>query len=180
MAYNVSTEGMDELSRTLGSLGNAAQGVAAAALYEGAGMMADAVSSGIEGISTDLFRYAKDGQQRKPSPEEKAILRGAGKAGIAKFTKGGTSVDTSVGFNNAGYAAVSWKTRKSRTTYEMNGQTVKPVPMIANAINSGTSFMQKQPFFRKAVSRTQAKAKARIESEVLRMLEDAANKQLNG
>jgi hypothetical protein len=45
-------------------------------------------------------------------------------------------VNTSVGFRNAGYA-------------RLKGKTV-PIPKIVNAINSGTSFMPKQPFVRKA------------------------------
>ena len=48
--------------------------------------------------------------------------------------------------------------------FTLNGKTV-PVPMIANAINSGTSFMKKQPFFRKATARTGA-AEAAIENKL--------------
>ena len=65
-------------------------------------------------------------------------------AGIAKFDKNGTEVNTSVGFRNAGYA-------------ELAGKTV-PVPKIVNAINSGTSFMPKQPFVRQAAKTGAAKA----------------------
>ena len=68
--------------------------------------------------------------------KEKAALQG--KTGIAKFDKNGTEVQTSVGFRNAGYA-------------QLKGKTV-PIPKIVNAINSGTSFMTKQPFVRKAAS----------------------------
>jgi len=73
--------------------------------------------------------------QRLPSPEEKEIVLQAS-AGIARFDKNGLEVNTSVGFRNAGYA-------------ELKGKT-KPIPQIVNAINSGTSFMKKQPFVRKA------------------------------
>lgn len=189
MPYKVTTEGMDDLSKMLDSLGNAAQGVASAALYEGAGIMADAVSQAVHGIAVEPFKFAAKGKKRKPSPEEKAILMGAGTAGVAKFRKNGLSVDTSVGFNNAGYAPVTWKhmSRSARTNYKHNaektfvmpaymksakGGNAKPVAVIANAINSGTSFMEKQPFFRKAVNQSKGKAVAKIESEAERLAEE--------
>lgn len=189
MPYKVSTEGMDDLSRMLDSLGNAAQGVAAAALYEGAGIMADAVSRAVHGIAVEPFKYAAHGNKRKPSPEEKAILLGAGTAGISRFRKNGLTVDTSVGFNNAGYASVTWKhmSRSARTNYKHSadkssvtpsymksakGGNAKPVAVIANAINSGTSFMDKQPFFRKAVSQAKGPAISRIDSEAQRMADE--------
>ena len=42
--------------------------------------------------------------------------------------------------------------------------------VIANAINSGTSFMKKQPFIRKAVSQSKAKASEAISAEVERLV----------
>lgn len=186
MPYKVSTSGMGELNQVFDSLGNAAQGVAAAALYEGAGVMADAVSQAVHGIATEPFKYAK-GRKRKPSPEEKAILLGAGTAGISKFRKNGVSVDTSVGFNNAGYASVSWNhMSRARTNYKHSadkksvtpaymktkGGNAKPVAVIANAINSGTSFMDKQPFFRKAVSQAKGRVVSEIDSTARRLTEE--------
>jgi hypothetical protein len=66
-------------------------------------------------------------------------------------------VDTSVGLQNSGYA-------------ELKGKTV-PIPLIANAINSGTSFMQKQPFMRKALTKRRA-AEAKIERELEKRLDE--------
>ena len=157
MAYTVNTDGMDELSGMLRKLGNAAQGVAAASLYEGAGVMADAVSQAVHGIATEPFRYAVGGHRRKPSPEEKALLEAAPK-GVAKFRKNGVSVDTSVGLGLSGYGQIKDKT--------------KPVPQIANAINSGTSFMEKQPFFRKAVSQAKGQALKTIDSGIQKRIEE--------
>lgn len=151
MAFNIQVEGMNELLSSMGKLPEKAAKVAAEALYEGAGVVADAVSSGVNGIRTEPFKYAKNGKTRKPSPEEKAIVAGA-KHGVAKFRKNGVSVQTSVGYKNAGYAV-------------LNGKT-KPIPQIANAINSGTSFMQRQPFFRKAVSQANGAATAAIEAGI--------------
>ena len=156
MAYTISTTGMDELEKKLRLAGDAAQGVAAASLYEGAGIVADSVSRAVHGIATSPFKYARNGEKRKPSPEEKALLESASK-GVAKFRKNGVSVDTSVGLNNSGYGSL--------------GSTTKPIPMIANAINSGTSFMDKQPFFRKAVSQSRSAAISTIDSGIQKRVE---------
>lgn len=136
MPYELKVDGMAEISEQLSQLEDAAPRVAALALYDGAGVMADEMKKQANGIKTAPFKYARKGT-RLPSPEEKAIVMQAS-AGIAKFNKDGTEVDTSVGFRNAGYA-------------QLNGKTV-PIPVIVNSINSGTSFMQKQPFVRKAAS----------------------------
>ena len=143
MAYQMKVDGMTEISELLGQMEERAPAVAAKALYEGAGVMADSVQKGVETIRTAPFEYAKNGQTRLPSPEEKEIVRTAA-IGIAKFNKNGTEVDTSVGFRNAGYA-------------ELKGKMV-PIPKIVNAINSGTSFMKKQPFVRKSASQATNKA----------------------
>ena len=157
MPYKITTAGDDELTQMLESLGTAAHGVASVGLYEGAGVMADAVSRAVQGIATEPFHYAADGHQRKPSPEEKALLEAAPK-GVAKFNKTGTEVNTSVGLSRAGYG--------------MLGKKLKPIPQIANAINSGTSFMKKQPFFTKAVRQNKSAALTAFENGVNRKIEE--------
>ena len=156
MPYTMKIEGMDRITEMLETAGDKATGIAALALYEGAGVVADAISAGARGISTKPFRYAV-GWQRDPSPEEKEAIVSAGAAGIAKFQKTGNGVNTSVGYNRSGYATINGKT--------------KPIPVIVNAINSGTSFLKKQPFIRKALSQTQAKAAGAIEAKVSELVE---------
>lgn len=158
MAFTMKSSGMEELVKRLDKLGDKAQGIASQALYEGAAVAADAVSQAVRGIVTEPFRYGTIENRRKPSPEEKTILVNA-KKGVSKFKKTPDSVSTNVGLNNSGYA-------------QLKGKTV-PVPLIANAINSGTSFMQKQPFFRKATSKKNA-AYAKIESELKRRLDEVS------
>jgi HK97 gp10 family phage protein len=151
MPFSIQVEGMNELIRSMEKLPEKAAKVAAEALYEGAGIVADKVSGAVNGIATEPFKYAKGGRMRKPSPEEKALVAGA-KHGVAKFRKNGVSVQTSVGYQNAGYGTINGKT--------------KPIPQIANAINSGTSFMQRQPFMRKAFSQSRGPAQAAIEGGI--------------
>ena len=157
MAYKISTSGMDDLLGKLQKAGDAAHDIAAAGLYEGAGVMADAVSQAVRSIATEPFRYAAGGHRRLPSPEEKAVLEAADK-GVAHFRDDGGSVNTSVGLNAAGYGTVAGRT--------------KPVGLIANSINSGTSFMSKQPFLRKAFSQSKGVATAAIEEGIKKRLED--------
>ena len=149
MAITMKVEGIVELSAMLAQLGEKAQGIAAQGLYEGAGIMAEEIRKGADSIRTEEFHYAvfPAATQRLPTPEEKAIVQEAG-AGIAKFQKNGSEVNTSVGFRNAGYAM-------------LKGKSV-PISKIVNAINSGTSFMKKQPFVRKAASSAAKKAEAAI------------------
>lgn len=134
MNYTMKVDGLTEISKLLGNMAEKAPAAASKAVYEGAGIVADEVRNQIDKIYTEPFHYAVF-VTREPSPEEKAIVQQAG-AGIARFNKNGTEVETSVGFAKAGYA-------------QLNGKTV-PVAKIANAINHGTSFMKKQPFMRKA------------------------------
>ena len=156
MAYKVSTSGIPKLIDMLKEAGEAAHDIAAESLYEGAGVMADAVSSAVNGIVTEPFQYAAGGHKRLPSPEEKELLENADK-GVAKFRDDGASVQTSVGLNATGYGQI-----KGRT---------KAIPMIANAINSGTSFMMKQPFYRKAMSQTKGAALSKIEDGIKSRIE---------
>ena len=156
MPYTMKADGLTEIAEQLSQMAEKAVPVAAQALYEGAGIMADEVKKGAETIKTAPFQFAREGQ-RLPSPEEKEIVMAAS-AGIAKFDKGDDSVDTSVGYRNAGYA-------------ELNGKT-KPIPVIVNAINSGTSFMNKQPFVRKAAKNGSSKALAAMKASIEKAFED--------
>lgn len=158
MSYTLKVEGMEEITAMLAKAEGAAQDIAALALYDGAGVVADEISRGARGVSTSPFRYAAGGRMRDPSPEEKEALVSAGAAGIAKFRKTGNRVDTSVGYSRSGYASIKGKT--------------KPVAVIANAINSGTSFMKKQPFIRKAVSRSKDAATEVITKKVVQLVEE--------
>lgn len=155
MAMTARIDGMEEISEMLTRLEEDAPKAAAAGLYDGAGVMAKEIEKGLSGIRTAPFKYTKFGT-RLPSPEEVGAIRGA--LGVAKFEKNGTEVNTSVGFGNAGYADVAGKQ--------------KAVAQVANAINSGTSFMQKQPFFRRSASAGAKAAEAAIIKAIEQRLDE--------
>lgn len=144
MAITMKIEGLAGLSEQLAQMGEKAEAVASGGLYEGAGIMAAEINKSAGSIQTAPFKYAPPGATRLPSPEEKEAVMSAG-AGIAKFQKNGSEVNTSIGYNGAGYVNTGYGKRKA-------------IAQIANAINSGTSFMKKQPFVRKAATTGSKKA----------------------
>ncbi len=156
MAMTMQVEGIEELSRKLTELGERAEEVAARSLYDGAGVMANAYAQAVNSIQAQPFRYAFGGLQRYPSFEEKDALQG--KTGIAKFDKNGSEVNTSIGISGAGYANIAGKQ--------------KAVRMIANAVNSGTSFMVKQPVFRRAATQARDAASAAIVAKAEKLIDE--------
>ena len=157
MGMTISTEGIGELGAMLARLGAKADEVASHSLYEGAGIVADAYKAAVNGIATEPFKYAPPGKTRLPSPEEKAAL--LGKSGIAGFNHSGDDVNTIVGISgSAGYANVAGK--------------AKAVRLIARSINSGTSFMKKQPVFRKAANGSKGAAQNAIVAKAEEMFNE--------
>jgi len=160
MPWVMKTEGMDELIATLNKLGQNAGRAAASGLYEGAGVMADEIQSAAGQIRTAPFHYAVF-IQRDVSPEEKAVVQNG--IGISRFDFTGDGVNTAVGYGRAsGYAMMAGRR--------------KPIPQIANAINSGTSFMRKQPYVRNASITGSGKASAAI----VKKIEEKINEMTGG
>ena len=157
MAMTMKTEGLTELSEMISSMADRAEDVATGALFDGAAVVADEFRNAIGRIATEPFRWGTANNPRLLSPEEKAAL--LGKSGIAEFRKNGSEVDTLIGITgSAGYANIGGK--------------AKAVRMIARSINSGTSFMQKQPFARLAKSSSQGVAKAAMVAKAEEMLQE--------
>ena len=158
MAMTIKTDGLTEVSEILTKLGDQAQEVAAGALYDGAGIVADAFGKAVGRIKTAPFKGKRS--KRLPSPEEKAALEG--KTGVAKFRQNGGEVETLIGVSGAaGYAQI--------------GDRKVAVREIARSINSGTSFMTKQPVFRQAVSNSQQPAQKAIVEKAEKMFDDIIN-----
>ena len=164
MAMTMKTEGLTELSEILTRLEEKAEDVATGAVFDGAAVVADAFTAAANSIKTEPFHYLAmpelAGKKRLPSPEEKAAV--IGKSGIAKFHKNGSEVDTLIGITgNSGYANINGKQ--------------KAVRMSARAINSGTSFMTRQPVFLKAKTQSEGKAKEAMVDKAETMLENIIN-----
>ena len=161
-------KGFEELEEQLRLAGTAAQGIAKASLYEGAGLMANAIRKGLDGIKTEPFHYAKDGEKRLPSPQEKAAVLAA-RYGIAKHEGSGAEVSTVVGISSRGVTAVTMSKdyeHKGGYIHRMGaGEKDIPVAVLLRSIETGTSFMTGQPVVRKAINGAKSAAASRIVAE---------------
>lgn len=153
MSRSMTTTGIDDVLNQLSRFEGAASAVAKMSLYEGAKVAAAAYNTSVNGIVTEQFQYATGAEKRLPSPEEKNALQ----VGIAKFDGSGSAVTTSVGISG-GYS-------------EIAGKQV-PNLLVARAINSGTSFMNKQPFVRKAQNSLANAASAAIQAKAEQLLQE--------
>ena len=91
MAFELNVDGLTEISEMLSQMEEAAPAVAAKALYDGAGIMANEVKKGAAMIQTAPFKWASASKHetRKPSPEEKEIVQtGASVEDVALKTVG--------------------------------------------------------------------------------------------
>lgn len=158
MAMTIKTDGLTEVGEILTALGERAEEVASGALYDGAGVVADAFGKAVSRIKTAPFKGKRS--KRMPSPEEKAAL--AGKTGVAKFRKNGGEVETLIGVSGA-------------AGYAMIGNRRVAVREIARSINHGTSFMTKQPVFRQAVTTSDQPAQKAIVDKAEKMFDDIIN-----
>ena len=153
--------GLDELTEQLTQAAEHAQGIAKASLYEGAGVMANAMHAALNQIKTEPFRYVPEGgTKRLPSPEEKAAVLAA-RFGVAKHGGSGAEVNTVVGLAGSGYG-------------HLVGTDV-PAAEVLRAIQSGTSFMQAQPVVRKAINGAKGAAAAKIAAEAEARLQKIFN-----
>ena len=103
--------------------------------------LADAIQAGIQALPEEGHRKLKQGERfTGVSPTQKQALQEG--FGLAEMEQDGKGWNTKAGF--AGYADESTATKKYP-----NGL---PVPLLARAIESGSSVRQKHPFVRTAVN----------------------------
>lgn len=144
--------GIDEYFDRLNRLGDKVTGLCKRALYDGAGVVADAVrdevqalpTTDVNGVPQETLSYEKDG-----------LLAGLG---IAKMKPNANGVSTRVDFD--GYNRLKSKAYPGG----------HPNSMIARAINSGTSMRPKNPFMARAVRKARENANqamaARLDSDI--------------
>lgn len=138
--------GFDELATQFSKLGSIASPAAKKAVYAAAGIVADRVRKNIEALPEDTFRKLNDGEQFSgvPKTHKIALLNNLGITPIDELD--GDFINARVGFD--GY---------------LDGATKKypnglPAPLLANAIESGSSVRKKTPFMRPAVNATKKQA----------------------
>ena len=129
-------EGVDKLVEQYSKLEKNTDEVIGRAIYEGAAVVMKAVESAVDGISTDNRFGTAENPVSGPTTIQKIGLQHA--LGIAKMRNDNGFRNVKIGFD--GYNNV-------KTKRWPQGQ---PNMMVARSVESGTSWMQKQPFMRKA------------------------------
>jgi hypothetical protein len=124
---SVDTTGINETLAMFEKLSDNAEGTMKQCVYQGAGKVADTMKDKVGALRTGSGKSKKD-LRYCYEYEKQALIDNLGIAPI----KGGDNTNTKVGFD--GY-------------YENKSGEKKPVPLLANSINAGTSFMKKQAFF---------------------------------
>ena len=133
----ITTKGLNETLAALEAVTNIT-GVSKAAVYAGAGVVIDTMKEEISTLQVTRY-YGTEQKMRYAWPGDSKVLLDA--IGIAKIAADET-VNTKVGFD--GY-------------YEADNGERYPIPLLANSINHGTSFMYRQPFIDNTLKRCSKK-----------------------
>lgn len=151
-------KGLEEYEKHLLKLQDVSRECIGKAIYQGAGVVADAVKANIESIPIDT-RRVKDGQMLNGITEaQKQGLRDG--FGIARMENEGGYVHVKLGFD--GYNSTI--TRKYP-----NGQ---PNAVIARSVNSGSSFRQRIPFVDNAVNASKATCEQKMSDTFDKVLKE--------
>ena len=129
-------EGVDNLISQYQKLDKDTEQIIGKAIYQGAGVVMKAVKGGLEGIQTDDHYGTSEHPTSGPSSLQKLGLQYA--LGITKMRNDNGFWNVKIVFD--GY-------NKVKTKRWPQGQ---PNPLIARSVESGTSWMRKQPFMRRA------------------------------
>lgn len=141
----IELKGLDDLAFMLNRLTDQSETAIKRAIYDGAGIMADAVRGNIGSIRTG---GPSDWERRRREAQKAGLQEGLT---TYKIENKGDKIEGGVGFDG----------------YNSLGQANR---MIARVFNSGTSFSSKQPFFDRAVRSSRYAARqaviSGIESEI--------------
>lgn len=129
-------EGIDNYIAQIEKIYNDTDAIIGVTIYEGADVVMDYVESALRDIQVDNRYGTAENKTIGPNSFQKEGLFRS--VGISKLRKDGFFWNVKIGFS--GY-------NQLRTKSWPQGQ---PNAMVARSIESGTSWMQKQPFLRKA------------------------------
>ena len=154
-------KGSDEYALKLSQLAGRSDEVAKMAVYSGAKIVADKIKANLDAMPTEQFRFLRGGDKFTglTKDQKEDLLESFG---ITSITRDGEGYITAkIGFD--GYGRM--KTRKYP-----NGL---PNPLLARAVESGSSVRKKHPFVRPAVDATRKavieKMDAVIEEEIRKL-----------
>lgn len=146
MGTKLTVKGLDEFIHKLSDLGKNGKKFAKRSLYEGAGVMADAIKSSINGIPTrpEESNPKSNSMQSGITPTQKEGLVDG--FGIAPMREVGGGVNVKIGF---GGRNADGKSNAS----------------VADAAESGRSWLQATHFFSQAVNSSRGAAESAMEKE---------------
>lgn len=145
-------EGIDDYIAQLEKIYGDTDEIIGAAIYQGAGVVMSSVVNAIENIQTDERFGTLENKTIGPNSYQKEGL--VRSVGIAKLRKDGSFWNVKIGFD--GYNGLHTKTWP-------NGQ---PNAMVARSVESGTSWMQKQPFMRSAENASKVRCEQAMANEI--------------
>ena len=151
--------GLKDYELMLSRLEGATDDMIGRAVYAGAGIVADAVKQGIQSLPV-VTGY---GTESNPLPGGVTSAQKAGLIdgfGISKLRDDNGYLNVKLGFD--GY-------NRTRTEKYPQGQ---PNQLVARGVESGTSWKQKKPFIRPAVTRSRKPA----EAEMKRVIDEEIEK----
>lgn len=157
-------KGIDEYAKVLDILDNKEEKIIQSAVYKGAAVVADEIKQGLEGLPIE---EGENGLPPVGTPEHK--LTGVSRRqkadlidsfGLAPIQNDGGYVQTKAGVD--GYGSVKTESYPKGT----------PNVLLMRSIESGTSFREKNPIFRKATNRARKRAQAAMEKEMDKQLKD--------
>lgn len=145
-------EGVDKLVAQYEKLESNTDKIIGQAIYNGADVVMSFVENAVEGLATDNHYGSAEKPTSGPTTLQKLGLKYS--LGIAKMQNDHGFRNVKIGFD--GY-------NKIKTKAWPQGQ---PNLMVARAIESGTSWMRKQPFMRKAEQSAKGPCEAIMASTV--------------
>lgn len=151
-------KGIDEYSKVLDALEDESEKIIKSAVYKGAALVADEIKQGLKALpieeGTNNLPPVGDARNKLTgvSRRQKADLIDS--FGLAPIENDGGYIQTKAGVD--GYGSVPTKKYP-------NGV---PNVMLMRSIESGTSFRQKNPIFRKATNRARKRAEQAMSKEI--------------
>lgn len=139
----VTTNAINDCLEMINRLGGNIEEVAKRAVYEGAKIIADEIGRNIDALPIDEHWGTRENPLH----------------GVRKFQKDGLSESFGIAPMRNDKGLINTRLGFDHEDYNSHGQANA---MIARAVNSGTSFSEKIPFFENAVRATRAQARKKM------------------
>lgn len=145
----VNVSGLDDVLLSLEKLGDT--DLFKPVVYKGAGVVADTMKEKLRSLKTTNDKSKSSSMRYCYESDKQVLLESMGITPI----KNDESVNAKVGFD--GY----YTNRKGEQ---------KPIPLLANSVNAGTSFMYRQPFINSTKRASESKAVAEMSAETQKLI----------